>query len=469
MKAIKRTVSVLLSLMLVHGMMTIGISASAAGLSTVTVTSNLGDNGTVKIDENTQTVTVTYKLQSTNGIANVQGVVTFDPAVLTYNSYSAPVLTTGGSTIVNTAKVAQGRFLINATSADLYDYTEKDTVVAVTFNVANAANTTVNMEYQVITANTATSEPTSATDVSLVDYEYINPDSSLSSTDVAAEAVPPVQETNYTIRDFLRAASLNLQGKIGVNFGFKLPADLGNKTVKVVTSAPGLEEQEDIITPSNLNTTYFVYAKMMTDDITISVYVDDAYVDSYTYSVVKYVNSNAVKNGAANLKNLVYTMANYGAEVQKQFDYKTDSLPNAQTGYALVPVAGSDIPDTRSYNRTDLDATGVTFSGASLDLQSDTAINFTFKNAATATATANGEAIDPSSVNGTTKVFTIKNIRSSQLDDPQTLVITQNGKSATLGWSVLDICRSYINQGGDTKDTAMALYRYSEAANAYFG
>ena len=59
MKAIKRTVSVLLSLMLVLGMMTIGISASAAGISTVTVTSNLGDNGTVKIDENTQTVTVT--------------------------------------------------------------------------------------------------------------------------------------------------------------------------------------------------------------------------------------------------------------------------------------------------------------------------------------------------------------------------------------------------------------------------
>ena len=70
MKAIKRTVSVLLSLMLVLGMVTMGISvASAAETKTITYTSNIGSAGTVTYTPGTsKQVTVTYTLKTSTTV-----------------------------------------------------------------------------------------------------------------------------------------------------------------------------------------------------------------------------------------------------------------------------------------------------------------------------------------------------------------------------------------------------------------
>lgn len=466
MKAFKRTVSVLLSLVLVLGMLTIGISVSAAETNTVTVTSNLGDNYKVNYTSTSETVTVTYNLQSKYRVVNVQGVITFDPKVLRFKSYDAPTLSTA-NLVLNRQKATQGRLPLNASSAQGLDYTTKDTFITVVFDIIGSGNTTVNMQYDVITANTASAAgTTSATDVELVNFSYINPDKTLFSTDAEPSVYPPAIP-DVTIRDFLKSVALSLEGKIGVMFTFQIPDSCKGHNIKVVTTTEQLGEQEDILTDSNLVVTYFVYSTMMSDDITATVYVDGVAVGDYTYQVKKYINGIKTSSNTK-LKNLLFAMANYGASAQLNFGYNASDLPNAGIDYAIVPVDANSIPDTREYNRDEVIAMGLSLNTA-LELKSDTAIRFTLSNATVITATTNGKPIDPI-VSGTSKTFVVGDIMSNQLQNPVSITFTKGSQSTTLKWGVFDACKTYLNGTDEKMKTlASALYRYNEAAIAYFG
>lgn len=83
MRAMKRTVSVLLSLMLVLGMVTMGISvAGAAETNTITATSNIAAAVTQTYTAGSGQVTVSYSLQAGKRIVDGQGVITYDTNVL---------------------------------------------------------------------------------------------------------------------------------------------------------------------------------------------------------------------------------------------------------------------------------------------------------------------------------------------------------------------------------------------------
>ncbi len=82
MRAMKRTVSVLLSLMLVLGMVTMGISVASAAENTISATSNIAATATQTYTAGSGQVTVNYSLQSPKRIVDGQGVITYDTNVL---------------------------------------------------------------------------------------------------------------------------------------------------------------------------------------------------------------------------------------------------------------------------------------------------------------------------------------------------------------------------------------------------
>ena len=84
MRALKRTVSVLLSLMLVLGMVAMGAgTVSAAETNTITVSSNIASTVTQTYTPGvSEQVTVTYAMKVNQPVVEGQGVVTFDKNVL---------------------------------------------------------------------------------------------------------------------------------------------------------------------------------------------------------------------------------------------------------------------------------------------------------------------------------------------------------------------------------------------------
>ena len=129
MRAMKRTVSVLLSLMLVLGMMAIGMSAvGAAGTNTITAKSTITSDASQTYTSDSKQVTVTYYFQSAKKLINAEGVLTYDPAVL------KPAATTTEQSLVPYLRnisvnlgLSGGRITFNASDpTNPVDFTTKD-------------------------------------------------------------------------------------------------------------------------------------------------------------------------------------------------------------------------------------------------------------------------------------------------------------------------------------------------------
>ena len=174
MKAIKRTVSVLLSLMLVLGMVTMGISVASAAENTITYTSNIGAQGTKTYVPGTdKQVTVTYNLKTSTRIINAQAVVTFDPAVLKLadGQTAATVCPNIPGATVNLTK--SGRVPFAASDfAGGYDFSAGGAFVTVIFDIIGSGNTTVNLAVDTLTGTTALNT-SSANDVPVVIAEEL--------------------------------------------------------------------------------------------------------------------------------------------------------------------------------------------------------------------------------------------------------------------------------------------------------
>lgn len=189
MSTIKKTVSVLLAVMMIFSMLTIA-SVSAAETTTggtVTVSSNLCDDIKYTYDEDDTQVEVTYFLQSDKMILNAQGSVSYDSTVLELADTNTPatnmpVLSTG-SAVINYK--LNNRVKFNSTSLNLFDFTSKGTFVTFTFDIIGSGDTKVDLEVDIITATTAKNYDeviAGATDVTLVYFgEYMTDEFTFSS------------------------------------------------------------------------------------------------------------------------------------------------------------------------------------------------------------------------------------------------------------------------------------------------
>ena len=493
MRAIKRTVSVLLSLMLVLGMVTMGISVASAAENTISATSNIAATATQTYTAGSGQVTVNYSLQSPKRIVDGQGVITYDTNVLkladcnTKNTFYPNL--SGGMVVVNLDKT-DGRIPFNFSNLNTYDFSTSKVMVSVVFDVIGSGNTTVNLNMDCLTAtNTTSGQATDAAQDVIIIGNGVNDQSAYSAS---AEEMVEGDEVDPSV--FIANVTLALEGKIGMNYYFNsAPVGYENKEITVRFNGPELNETENVtkaLTSMNVikrsgvsyyNHTYNLYADMMSQPVEVQIYADGEYVTSYTTSVKDWSEANLPKNETSNPKvaKLIKDMLNYGAAAQIAFNSYTDKpLPNANIDYALVPITADTIQVPAGLNvNPNLSSIGLNFDRMTAELKDGTAIrvygilaNETLYNAnKNVTITSDFDSETGSfSGSGSRKMVVKDNIASDRLDDVYTFTFA-NG--ATYKTSVMSFVKNLLQALPDNEayvNLGSAMYWYNQSANAAF-
>ena len=493
MRAMKRTVSVLLSLMLVLGMVTMGISVASAAENTISATSNIAATATQTYTAGSGQVTVNYSLQSPKRIVDGQGVITYDTNVLkladcnTKNTFYPNL--SGGMVVVNLDKT-DGRIPFNFSNLNTYDFSTSKVMVSVVFDVIGSGNTTVNLNMDCLTGTTTTSgQATDAAQDVIIIGNGVNDQSAYSAS---AEEKVEGDEVDPSV--FIANVTLALEGKIGMNYYFNsAPVGYENKEITVRFNGPELNETENVtkaLTSMNVikrsgvsyyNHTYNLYADMMSQPVEVQIYADGEYVTSYTTSVKDWSEANLPKNETSNPKvaKLIKDMLNYGAAAQIAFNSYTDKpLPNANIDYALVPITADTIQVPAGLNvNPNLSSIGLNFDRMTAELKDGTAIrvygilaNETLYNAnKNVTITSDFDSETGSfSGSGSRKMVVKDNIASDRLDDVYTFTFA-NG--ATYKTSVMSFVKNLLQALPDNEayvNLGSAMYWYNQSANAAF-
>ena len=166
-------------------------------------------------------------------------------------------------------------------------------------------------------------------------------------------------------------------------------------------------------------------------------------------------------------------MSDYGSLAQAQFGYNTDSRAEVQAD--LSGVTAENLESFQAV-KTEGTATGVSYYGTSLLLQSETVMRIYF-------TLDEGEIGDYTFKLGSKKVTPVQsdgkwyveiaNISAKDLDKTYTLTVSSaEGKIVTVKASALSYAYTVLN-GGSNEATLIelvkGLYLYNQAANAYFG
>ena len=493
MRAIKRTVSVLLSLMLVLGMVTMGISVASAAENTISATSNIAATATQTYTAGSGQVTVNYSLQSPKRIVDGQGVITYDTNVLkladcnTKNTFYPNL--SGGMVVVNLDKT-DGRIPFNFSNLNTYDFSTSKVMVSVVFDVIGSGNTTVNLNMDCLTAtNTTSGQATDAAQDVIIIGNGVNDQSAYSAS---AEETISGNEVDPSV--FIQSVKVALEGKIGLNYYFyQKPAGYEDKEITVRFNGPELNADENITKAvSSMFTavksgykcyvhTYNLYADMMAQPVEVQIFADGEYVTSQTISVKEWSEENLTKYEALNpdAAKLIKDMLNYGAAVQVMFDSYMDSpLPNANINYALVPITADTIQIPAGLNQApDLSGIGLKWTKMSAELKDGTAIRiygsltnealFNANNTVTITSAVDNETITLNG-SGTTKMGVKDNIASDRLDEVYTFNFA-NG--ATYKTSVMSYVKGLLESRSGEQNVVnicSAMYWYNQSANKVF-
>ena len=494
MRAMKRPVSILLSLMLVLGMVTMGISvASAAETNTISVTSNIAATATQTYTPNSGQVTVNYSLQAGKRIVDGQGVITYDTAVFKLADSNTKTTfypnLSGGMEVVNLEKT-DGRIPFNFSNLNTYDLSASQVLVSVVFDVIGSGDTTVNLNMDCLTAtNTTSGQATDASQDVVIIGNGVNDQSAYSA---AAEATTDGQEVDPAI--FIANVTLALEGKIGMNYFFNTaPAGYEDKEITVRFNGPELNTEENVTKALTSMTfirrsgvsyythTYNLYADMMAQPVEVQIYADGEYVTSHTTSVKEWSEKNLPRYETANpdAAKLIKDMLNYGAATQIAFDSFMDSpLPNANINYALVKISPDTIQVPAGLNENpDLSGIGLTFDRMTAELKDGTAIrvygNLTNESLYNANKNVNiTSAFDDETVSfsgSTTRKMVVKdNIASDRLDEVYTFNFA-NG--ATYKTSVMSFVKNLLQALPDNEayvNLGSAMYWYNQSANKVF-
>lgn len=506
MRAMKRTVSIVLALMMVLGMATMGISvASAAETNTVTFTSNIGANGTIDyVPGTTEKVTVCYDLTSTYGVVNIQGKVNYDPTVLKIANTDVLPNLTNLSTSINTTLADHVSF--NASGFNPVDFSTKATLVKVVFDVIGSGDTTVNLVVDYMTGNSAASSTTAATDVDLVADGTA--DTTKMTTAAAAEVSPEASAFDAT--PFIQDIRLNLEGKIGVNILFKNTPDGYNSTTakNIYVDITGPVDDQNVTNAQMRSFNgvryngvvcrfkdYFMPAYMITSPLSITFYDNGTKLGTYTTTAADLAMDviAANENSAPDSANMAKTLLNYATAVQTTFkasidqkagsDKFTNVLANAKMSAAdqvVTQITADDIQAPADCNvyptKAVMNTIGVNAGRQSCELLEGVDIQYmvTMKNEATflngnnTVAIDNGETLTFAKVEGSTAYLaTLKNVVSNKLQQVYTFTFT-NG--ATYKTSVMSYMKTVLASNSSTYGNLVsAMYAYNNAAVKLFG
>ena len=292
--------------------------------------------------------------------------------------------------------------------------------------------------------------------------------------------------------DYFAYHSLSLNGDIGVNFYLNLADEELAEGVRVDFVWNGKSESVTFDSESEKDTktgcykaTCNVCAAEMNDEIAASITIGGASepIAAETYKVRDYADvilANQDNKFSDKLITLVKTMLNYGASAQEQFAHNTDAPANHDVDYDLISLIDSeiaailsDVPDKDSMNAA-LAGKGIEYYGYSLLLKTKTTLRFYFKkNGADTSALSmlDSKGKNVGAVKDYDDVYCyieVTDIPASKLGENYELRYDDVSLGSYSAFSyVKDVLR---NDGGaqPITDTVTALYRYNEAAIAYF-
>lgn len=286
--------------------------------------------------------------------------------------------------------------------------------------------------------------------------------------------------------------SISLKGNIALNF-YVIPSEeliadpkayvMLGETKLLFSEATTRTVGEDTLYQFTLS----LHAKQMNDVVTLRVYDgednlvalyrhsndEDVTETGYSYSVQTYIQTVRETSSDAKLIALVNAMSDYGSLAQAQFGYNTDSRAEVQAD--LSGVTAENLESFQAV-KTEGTATGVSYYGTSLLLQSETVMRIYF-------TLDEGEIGDYTFKLGSKKVTPVQsdgkwyveiaNISAKDLDKTYTLTVSSaEGKIVTVKASALSYAYTVLN-GGSNEATLIelvkGLYLYNQAANAYFG
>ena len=286
--------------------------------------------------------------------------------------------------------------------------------------------------------------------------------------------------------------SISLKGNIALNF-YVIPSEelhadpdayvMLGETKLLFSEATTRTVGEDTLYQFTLS----LHAKQMNDVVTLRVYDgednlvalyrhsndEDVTETGYSYSVQTYIQTVRDTSSDTKLIALVNAMSDYGSLAQAQFGYNADSRVAVQAD--LSGVTAADVESFQAV-KTDGTATGVSYYGTSLLLQSETVMRIYF-------TLDEGEISDYTFKLGSKKVTPVQsdgkwyveiaNISAKDLDKTYTLTVSSaEGKIVTIKASALSYVYAVLNGGSNEAtliDLVKGLYLYNQAANEYFG
>ncbi len=287
--------------------------------------------------------------------------------------------------------------------------------------------------------------------------------------------------------------SLSLGGDIGVNFYLDLPDEALAQGVRIDFAWNGKTDSVTFDSNSTAETregvaglykaTCNVCAAEMNDAVTACVTVGESAGPVETVSrkvrdYADYILANKDGKYSDKLITLVKSMLNYGANAQTQFEHNTDALANAGVGYPLSSLNDNEIngiagavPEKDSIHALLADK-GIAYHGYSLILNTKTTLRFYFKKDGadyTQLALLNSAGANVGTVQDQDTddcYIEVGDISAFELGDCYELKFGDTTLGSFLSY-VKDVLQN--NNGAQPiTDTVTALYRYHEAAAAYF-
>ena len=314
-------------------------------------------------------------------------------------------------------------------------------------------------------------------------------DSSI-STQITVTAVPePSVPSNIT------SSSVNFDGKLFLNIYIK-PNDevMANPdsyyfgvTFNGVTTNYSVSNLLPLNTQGCVMVKQEMYAAMMRDQVTLQLFNSAGEVQPLTYKETTDVTDGFVYTALDYLKNrqefsensqmveLAQAAELYGIAVQVYFNYKTEQLTQEDISKMQIAASGITIPSTCEEVVTGQLPDGITNRFKTVLFEADNTLRqyfyFDVSNLSKYTFTLNGNQVTPiQKATGDAYYVEQPNIASGLLSTEYTFSISDGTdtyliRSSTLGYAYN---RQEKSTNPDMVNLCKLLYRYSQAADAYF-
>lgn len=282
--------------------------------------------------------------------------------------------------------------------------------------------------------------------------------------------------------------ALDLQGKIGFNFYFKLDDDLKNdKGAYLLFNLPdGTQLKKYVKDAKEYNGKYLFSCGLssveMTQKVNFNFYRTDGRCSKqYSYAIIDYANELFALEGTNNgiydkpIK-AVKSMLNYGGYAQELFKNNLDNLANNGVKNEFLPelnqLTVNDLSDSKYDLIYENDNEDISNIGMSLEMQSTTSIRVYFnlksgKSIDDYTFLVDGKKVKPYQASGNRYCIIISNIISTKLDEVHTINLAGKiMKCSALSYAKLAL--NYSAASDELKNTVKALCLYSKYSQIAF-